>query len=895
MSHIVNDLDLEEAMRKLSLKYDTLDSETSDKSLPPSEENAGKSRLDPGGELDFQDTLLIEEILLSTKLKEPNVDENHNIPDSSTRPPSPEQKITTNKILDSNSKVTDLALFYSLFKNIHISSLPTKFQPPASEAAKNLALEKTLFVLSPASYDHVFARSWVSNSYKASVVERPQRLMAASVGIGAALSLYSSTVTSFLNQFSSQGLSPHPLIVPEDPLRFQVVSSTAYKNLLKSPHVIKVHGAKWAQDLYDLCNKCSEKHKNKELEVPEDWPYNDIYLCPKTINALEGVVGAIELAVDNLYKPLIGISSSTANKQSQGEEYFDKAFVAIRPPGHHSHQCDPSGFCLINNAHISIQYAAMNYGVTHAVILDFDLHHGDGSQDICWKLAGFSDDDQESEKLPDDSDILNPDATKTESYVQPKLGYFSLHDINSFPTEPGYATASNIKDASVCLMMAHEMCIWNIHLQKFSTEEEFNRIYDSHYVQLFVKAKEFLDESKKVHFEKEKERLADKLNDLKDKLTEQKMIIEEMKRQQVEPYNTTVDCIRQEKGNSRRRSGNSGKKKGSNEDVLVQIRQKVRDKLLSCKTSEETENSISEQVNKYSQLKEQCKHLEQVLLQADSNPEDPSLNENSSSQHDDYIRPFRPMIVISAGFDASENETPTMQRHGVCVPTSFYQKFTKDTLKLARCYPWSTDYKNRSTTSSGRSFAHPARVLSLLEGGYSDGALSTGIFSHATGLLETERIQKEIFLLNQRRFLNDSSPLDVSTLMLSPSLTKAPDAVPQKFLSSYIFNSFVTSQFTQACKLRWSNKKLLASNSNELPPLFLQYYSATKQESNHPVLEWLNAGLPLGRTLWPPHLLKVLNNNKTSQPVKPSYKNIDQVSSKRVLRDRRKNHIDYDE
>lgn len=56
-----------------------------------------------------------------------------------------------------------------------------------------------------------------------------------------------------------------------------------------------------------------------------------------------------------------------------------------------------------------------------------------------------------------------------------------------------------------------------------------------------------------------------------------------------------------------------------------------------------------------------------------------------------------------------------MQRHGINVPTSFYSTFTKDVVKLAKIH------------TNGK-------VLSFLEGGYSDGALSTGIFSHLIGL-----------------------------------------------------------------------------------------------------------------------------------------------------------------
>ena len=60
------------------------------------------------------------------------------------------------------------------------------------------------------------------------------------------------------------------------------------------------------------------------------------------------------------------------------------AFVAIRPPGHHAEQTRPMGFCLFNNAAIAARYAQKRYGVERAAIVDFDVHHGNGSQDIFW-------------------------------------------------------------------------------------------------------------------------------------------------------------------------------------------------------------------------------------------------------------------------------------------------------------------------------------------------------------------------------------------------------------------------------------------------------------------------------------------------------------------------------
>jgi acetoin utilization deacetylase AcuC-like enzyme len=60
------------------------------------------------------------------------------------------------------------------------------------------------------------------------------------------------------------------------------------------------------------------------------------------------------------------------------------AFVATRPPGHHSETARPMGFCLFNNAAIAARYAQKKHGIERAAIVDFDVHHGNGSQDIFW-------------------------------------------------------------------------------------------------------------------------------------------------------------------------------------------------------------------------------------------------------------------------------------------------------------------------------------------------------------------------------------------------------------------------------------------------------------------------------------------------------------------------------
>ena len=63
---------------------------------------------------------------------------------------------------------------------------------------------------------------------------------------------------------------------------------------------------------------------------------------------------------------------------------FQRAFCAVRPPGHHATPSTSMGFCLFNNIALGARYA-QKIGYKKVMIIDFDVHHGNGSQDTFWK------------------------------------------------------------------------------------------------------------------------------------------------------------------------------------------------------------------------------------------------------------------------------------------------------------------------------------------------------------------------------------------------------------------------------------------------------------------------------------------------------------------------------
>jgi acetoin utilization deacetylase AcuC-like enzyme len=104
--------------------------------------------------------------------------------------------------------------------------------------------------------------------------------------------------------------------------------------------------------------------------VPQDqWAQvdGDTFLSPGSLTAALTAVGGVEAAIDAV---LAGEDRS--------------AFLAMRPPGHHAERNRSMGFCLFSTVAIGAKYALDAHGLKRIAVLDFDVHHGNGTQNCLW-------------------------------------------------------------------------------------------------------------------------------------------------------------------------------------------------------------------------------------------------------------------------------------------------------------------------------------------------------------------------------------------------------------------------------------------------------------------------------------------------------------------------------
>ncbi|ASS54196.1 histone deacetylase family protein [Rhizobium leguminosarum] len=120
-------------------------------------------------------------------------------------------------------------------------------------------------------------------------------------------------------------------------------------------------------------------------------PEEHLIAVMREIPEEEGEINQIEAdtyaSSKSLQAALTGIGGAMAAVDDVFTGRADNVFVAARPPGHHAEKMTAMGFCFFNNAAIAARHAQRAHGAERIAIVDWDVHHGNGTQDIFWDDA----------------------------------------------------------------------------------------------------------------------------------------------------------------------------------------------------------------------------------------------------------------------------------------------------------------------------------------------------------------------------------------------------------------------------------------------------------------------------------------------------------------------------
>jgi acetoin utilization deacetylase AcuC-like enzyme len=158
-----------------------------------------------------------------------------------------------------------------------------------------------------------------------------------------------------------------PLGHPERPERLRAITHALEAEKFQS--LARVQAPRAALETIALCHPMDYITQLRDAAPTEGLVQldADTAMSPGSFEAALRAAGGAVHAVDEV------LAKKAAN-----------AFVATRPPGHHAETARPMGFCLFDNAAIAARHAQKRHGVARVAIVDFDVHHGNGSQEIFW-------------------------------------------------------------------------------------------------------------------------------------------------------------------------------------------------------------------------------------------------------------------------------------------------------------------------------------------------------------------------------------------------------------------------------------------------------------------------------------------------------------------------------
>ncbi len=106
-------------------------------------------------------------------------------------------------------------------------------------------------------------------------------------------------------------------------------------------------------------------------------------MCEKGVAVLDQ--GDTHVCEDSYRVALLAAGGVTVGIDAVMDGRARNAFCAVRPPGHHAESSRAMGFCLFNNVAVGARYAQKRYGLKRVAIVDWDVHHGNGTQEIFYE------------------------------------------------------------------------------------------------------------------------------------------------------------------------------------------------------------------------------------------------------------------------------------------------------------------------------------------------------------------------------------------------------------------------------------------------------------------------------------------------------------------------------
>ncbi len=156
---------------------------------------------------------------------------------------------------------------------------------------------------------------------------------------------------------------------PECPDRYKVITAALEKaDLVGQTEPIAQQPATDEAVLLCHTREYLETVKGDVASGRDDLSTGDTTICPHSLDVALRAVGGVMNAVDAVMKGTVR-----------------NAFCAVRPPGHHARPSQGMGFCLFNTIAIGARHAQNKHGVEKVLILDWDVHHGNGTQDIFYE------------------------------------------------------------------------------------------------------------------------------------------------------------------------------------------------------------------------------------------------------------------------------------------------------------------------------------------------------------------------------------------------------------------------------------------------------------------------------------------------------------------------------